>query len=174
MGGGKLFFAQASELDAFFKLLDGFIEREVAIFQLFDYFLALFRGPKNAVKNRKREIEDKVALASEMQSQITAYLVECSRESISEGTALNVNRLVRIVTELESIADTAAKLIRLADQKSTKKVTVDDKEVAQIKEVSCKGEGACVPICPKDAIDVEGYTGEQIRSMIDAMAAEVV
>ena len=40
--------------------------------------------------------------------------------------------------------------------------------------ILCKGEGACVPACPKQAVSVLGYTNEQITSMIDAMAKEVV
>jgi heterodisulfide reductase subunit A-like polyferredoxin len=39
--------------------------------------------------------------------------------------------------------------------------------------LSRKGEGACVPVCPEQAIDIEGYTNEQIKSMIDALVKEV-
>ena len=38
--------------------------------------------------------------------------------------------------------------------------------------VLCKGEGACVPVCPKQAVSVQGYTNEQITAMIDALAKE--
>lgn len=48
-------------------------------------------------------------------------------------------------------------------------VTVDGKDVARINPVLCKGEGACVPVCPKQAIDVEGYTNRQIEAMIDGL-----
>jgi heterodisulfide reductase subunit A len=52
--------------------------------------------------------------------------------------------------------------------------TVEDgKEIARVNAVLCKGEGACVPVCPSQAIDVEGYTNEQVESMIDALAREV-
>ena len=45
------------------------------------------------------------------------------------------------------------------------------KAVAFIDKTACKGCGGCVPVCPKDAIDLEGYTDAQIRAMIDALAA---
>ncbi|WP_372797677.1 CoB--CoM heterodisulfide reductase iron-sulfur subunit A family protein [Pontiella sp.] len=48
------------------------------------------------------------------------------------------------------------------------------KEVALVVKSLCKGEGACVPICPHDAIEVEGYTDRQITAMIDACSREVV
>ena len=52
-------------------------------------------------------------------------------------------------------------------------VALGDKQVASASAVLCKGEGACVPVCPRQAISVEGYTNKQINSMIDALAREV-
>jgi heterodisulfide reductase subunit A len=52
-------------------------------------------------------------------------------------------------------------------------VTLNGKQVANVNAILCKGEGACVPICPYQAVAVEGYSNEQIESMIDAMAREV-
>jgi heterodisulfide reductase subunit A len=45
--------------------------------------------------------------------------------------------------------------------------------IARINGILCKGEGACVPVCPKQAVSVKGYTNDQVRSMIDALVAEV-
>jgi heterodisulfide reductase subunit A len=53
------------------------------------------------------------------------------------------------------------------------KVICDDKEVAMVIDSLCKGEGACVPVCPKDAIVVEGFRNDQILAMIDASLKEV-
>ena len=36
-------------------------------------------------------------------------------------------------------------------------------------KTACKGCGGCVPVCPSDAIDLQGYTDAQIRAMIDGM-----
>ena len=52
------------------------------------------------------------------------------------------------------------------------KVSVDGKEVARVLPALCKGGGVCVPVCPEDAIDLTGYSDAQVRSMIDALAAE--
>jgi heterodisulfide reductase subunit A len=52
------------------------------------------------------------------------------------------------------------------------KVQLGDKEVAMVLESSCKGEGACVPVCAEDAIDIEGFREDQILAMIDASLKE--
>jgi heterodisulfide reductase subunit A len=52
------------------------------------------------------------------------------------------------------------------------KTTCGDKEVAMVTASLCKGEGACVPVCPKDAITVEGFRNDQIIAMIDASLKE--
>ncbi len=56
---------------------------------------------------------------------------------------------------------------------AVQKIVCGEKEVATVIESLCKGEGACVPVCPHDAIDVEGYTDVQITAMIDAASREV-
>jgi heterodisulfide reductase subunit A2 len=52
------------------------------------------------------------------------------------------------------------------------KMTCGDKEVAMVIASLCKGEGACVPVCLKDAIAVEGFRNDQIIAMIDASLKE--
>ena len=49
----------------------------------------------------------------------------------------------------------------------------DDKEVAMVIASLCKGAGPCVPVCPHDAIDIEGFRDDQIIAMIDASLTEV-
>ncbi len=93
--------------------------------RLFGYFLELFENSKKKIRAQQKEAARKVALASKMQEEITAYLVECSRETISESLATTINSLVRIVTELDSIVDTTNKLITLAQQKGEKDVKLD-------------------------------------------------
>ena len=50
---------------------------------------------------------------------------------------------------------------------------VDGRAVAFIDETTCKGCGGCVPVCPKNAIDLQGYTDAQIRAMIDGLLQEL-
>jgi ferredoxin len=53
-------------------------------------------------------------------------------------------------------------------------VTVSGKHIAAIHESVCTGCGICAPVCPENAIEVAKYTDNEIESMIDGFAAEVV
>ena len=41
--------------------------------------------------------------------------------------------------------------------------------MAEVVKTACKGCGGCVPVCPSDAIDLQGYTDAQVRAMIDGL-----
>ncbi len=45
----------------------------------------------------------------------------------------------------------------------------EGKVVAHVIKTACKGCGGCVPVCPADAIDLQGYTDAQIKAMIDGL-----
>jgi heterodisulfide reductase subunit A2 len=53
-------------------------------------------------------------------------------------------------------------------------VYAEGKQVARVSPILCKGEGACVPVCPVQAISLEGYTNQQVETMIDALAKEAL
>jgi heterodisulfide reductase subunit A len=50
------------------------------------------------------------------------------------------------------------------------KIAAGGREVARVDGNLCKGGGACVPVCPNDAIELKGYTDAQIKAAIDAFA----
>ncbi len=104
--------------------------------ELFLYFDELFRNPKKKVRSRRKEQEDSFALVQKMQEEITSFLVECSRENVSEQTATNLNGMVRIAAQLESIADTSNKLVKLADRKAEKDIKLDDSLMGEIEAYS--------------------------------------
>lgn len=54
-----------------------------------------------------------------------------------------------------------------------RKAEKGDKVVAEIIDAACKGCGACMPLCPEDAIDLLGYTNPEIEAMIDAIASRI-
>ena len=45
---------------------------------------------------------------------------------------------------------------------------------AYVNPVACKGCGACVPSCPVQALDVQGWEIAQYRAMVEAITAEPV
>ncbi len=52
------------------------------------------------------------------------------------------------------------------------KKTDNGKIVAQIDQSKCKGCGMCLPVCPENAINLIGYSENEIESMIDALMSE--
>ena len=49
-------------------------------------------------------------------------------------------------------------------------VLIEGRKVAQVDPSLCRGGGACVPVCPENAIDLAGYKDLQVRAMIEALA----
>lgn len=99
-------------------------------------FVPLFEKPKKNVRARRNELKETLALVEKMQEEITSFLVECSRENVSEQTATNLNGMVRIAAQLESIADTSNKLIKLADRKAEKDIKLEDSLMEEIRSYS--------------------------------------
>ena len=52
------------------------------------------------------------------------------------------------------------------------KMELEGKEAARVIQSSCKGGGACVTVCPENAINLEGYTDQQIKATIEALSQE--
>lgn len=50
------------------------------------------------------------------------------------------------------------------------KVQSGGKDVAGIVEARCKGGGMCLPVCPVNAINLKGYTDNEIDAMITVLA----
>jgi heterodisulfide reductase subunit A2 len=44
---------------------------------------------------------------------------------------------------------------------------------AQVTPALCMGCGACVAVCPENAIDIDGWTLKQYEAMVDRIVAEV-
>ena len=47
----------------------------------------------------------------------------------------------------------------------------EEKEVCRVNEALCKGCGACVAGCPSDAMNLKGYTNEQIVAQMEGALA---
>ena len=62
--------------------------------------------------------------------------------------------------------------LKACPYQAIEKMICGDREVATVVAALCKGEGACVPVCPKDAVAVEGFRADQILAMIDASLKE--
>jgi phosphate:Na+ symporter len=103
---------------------------------MFDKFLKVFFNPEKDMSNIVKSVKMMEELADQMQSEISQYLVECSKEELSEINRENVNSMLRTVHEIESISDSCYKLIILVQRRYKKKLTLHKKADNEIKDYS--------------------------------------
>jgi phosphate:Na+ symporter len=99
---------------------------------IFRQFVRTFFHPSSTAKKHAEGMDKKLDLVVRMREEITAFLIECSRESVNEATAVNVNELIRITNMLESIADSSRKLLKLAAKKAEKGIVLGPKVEQQV------------------------------------------
>jgi phosphate:Na+ symporter len=84
---------------------------------MFDTFLKVFCNPNKKMGSSVEKVKAMEDLSDQMQVEITKYLVECSKEDLSERSVMNLNAIMRIVNELENIGDSCYKLMLLTERK---------------------------------------------------------
>ncbi|MBM4399112.1 MAG: Na/Pi cotransporter family protein [Candidatus Cloacimonetes bacterium] len=94
------------------------------IVDMFDETMAVFNKPDKKLDERVLKIKDTEALTDQMQVEITAYLQHCAKESLSETNYNNLNFLMRIVHELENIADSIYNISKAIKHKYDKKIQI--------------------------------------------------
>lgn len=95
--------------------------------QMFDNFLEVFRHPGKKMGDMVNEVKDMENLTDQMQEEITGYLVNLSKESLSDVNVMHVNAMMRIINELENIGDSIYKLMLLTQRKYDSKIKLHAK-----------------------------------------------
>jgi len=113
-----------SELDKMVGLVDN----------MFDTFLHIFRNPSKKMGTTVEKVKDMEDLSDQMQEEITKYLVECSKEDLSERSVMNLNAMMRIVNELENIGDSCYKLMLLTERKYDNKIQLHKKAMEEFND----------------------------------------
>ena len=104
--------------------------------KMFKSFLEVFNNPDKKMGRKIEELKDMEELTDQMQEEITKYLLECSKEELSEKNVQNVNAMMRIVHELESIGDSCYKLSLLSQRKYNKQLEFNEKIYNEINDYS--------------------------------------
>ena len=87
----------------------------------------LYRNPDKKMGDFLKLLKHKEDLTDQMQSEITAYLAECSRVQVSEKGMGNIAALMRIINELENIGDSSYKLGLILQRKYDNKIVLHEK-----------------------------------------------
>ncbi|MBN1413086.1 MAG: Na/Pi cotransporter family protein [Spirochaetales bacterium] len=104
--------------------------------EMFDIFMDVFNNPQKKMRDevdRSKEMEE---LTDQMQVEISQYLLECLKRELNDASAQNVNSMLRITHELETIADTCYNLMILAQRRYDKKMKLDKASCEEINEYS--------------------------------------
>ncbi len=100
--------------------------------RMYGEFIEVFQNPEKKLGDKVEELKKMEDYTDQMQEQLSAYLVECSKEKLNSSSALNVALFMRIVNELESIGDSIYNLILLAQRRYDKEIQLDPKAVEEI------------------------------------------
>ncbi len=99
---------------------------------MFQTFLRIFENPKKKMGDVVAAIKETEEYTDQMREQISLFLVNCMRENLNETAANNVNVMVRVIDELESIGDGCLNLVLLAARRYDKKIRLPQKAVEEI------------------------------------------
>jgi len=110
-----------AELDKMVSVID----------DMFNTFLTVFHNPDKKMGSSVEKVRGMETLSDQMQVEITKYLVECSKEDLSERSVMNVNAIMRIVNELENIGDSCYKLMLLTERKYNNKIQLHTKAMEE-------------------------------------------
>ncbi|MEA2103409.1 MAG: Na/Pi cotransporter family protein [Candidatus Cloacimonadota bacterium] len=90
--------------------------------RMFTRFIKVLTNPTKDMSKLVKIIKNKEDLTDQMQVEISKYLVDCSKDAVSSVARENINAMMRIVHELESVADSCYRLILLIQKKYNKKI----------------------------------------------------
>ena len=110
-----------AELDKMVSVID----------DMFNTFLTVFHNPDKKMGSSVEKVRGMETLSDQMQVEITKYLVECSKEDLSERSVMNINAIMRIVNELENIGDSCYKLMLLTEKKYNNKIQLHTKAMEE-------------------------------------------
>ena len=100
--------------------------------EMFEIFLKVFSHPKKKLGQAVEKLKEMEEYTDQMQEEISQFLINCIRENLNESSAGNVNAMIRIVDELESVADNCFNLIMLVRRRNDKKIKFSTKSMEEI------------------------------------------
>jgi phosphate:Na+ symporter len=103
---------------------------------MFNSFLNIFNHPNKKMGDMVQKLKEQEDLTDMMQAEIIKYLIECSKEGISEANLVNLRAMIRIVNELENIGDSCYKLILLTERKYGREMDFHKDSYGEVNELS--------------------------------------
>ena len=99
---------------------------------MFDTFGYVFANPDKKLGDEVEKVKEMEEYVDQMQEELSKYLVECELDDLNAISTQNVNTMIRIVHELESIGDDCYKLMLLTERKYKKKIEFNEEAVSEL------------------------------------------
>ncbi|MBT3273933.1 MAG: Na/Pi cotransporter family protein [Spirochaetales bacterium] len=105
---------------------------------MFARFLLVFKNPDKKMGNEVEELKQMESYTDRMQEDISAFLVQCARQSLNEKSATNINAMMRIAHELENVGDACYNLMILTQRRYDSKISFAPEAMKNIAPYSDK------------------------------------
>ena len=103
---------------------------------MFNETMNVFNNPDKKLGDKVDKIKDTEALTDQMQVEITRYLQQCAKENLSDANYNNLNVLMRIVHELENIADSNYNISKAIQHKYDKQIQLSNQAISDIDKLT--------------------------------------
>lgn len=104
------------------------------VLDMFSRYRVVYESPERDMGNEVGELKKIEEYSDQMQLELTKFLSDMVGDSMTEVSLENVNALLRIVNELESVADSTFNLVLLTEQKYNKEIFLHEEAHDQIVE----------------------------------------
>lgn len=99
---------------------------------MFNHFIYFLENPKKKISSLMEEQKKQESMTDQMEEELTRFFLYCTTENQDAEFHREVNSLIRIVNELESIGDKCFNLLLLAERKQNKKIDFHNKAIDEI------------------------------------------
>jgi phosphate:Na+ symporter len=113
------------------------IKMAIISFNMFQAFLDVFFHPEIKMGETVAKVQEQEDLTDKMKEELTRYLAKVSQEILDERSAFKVMAMMRIVNEIESIADCCFNLIQATQKRYDEKIKLHphaDEEIGSFSE----------------------------------------
>ncbi|MBU2515036.1 Na/Pi cotransporter family protein [bacterium] len=112
------------------------IKMAIMAFNMFQTFTDVFFHPDKKMGDTVAKVKEQEDLADKMKDQLTRYLAKVSQEILDEQSAFKVMAMMRIVNEIESIADCCFQLILSTQKRYDEKMELHPNADQEIRDFS--------------------------------------
>lgn len=112
------------------------VKMAIISFNMFQAFLDVFFHPDKKMGDTVAKVKEQEDLTDRMKEQLSRYLAHVSQELLNESSAFKVMAMMRIVNEIESIADCCYNLVVATQRRYDEKMELHPHADQEIKSYS--------------------------------------